>query len=518
MKASFFTCRSLLRAGRRGLAALLPLLFPALLAAQAGPPGTGWRLTFSDEFNGTSLDRSKWTDEYPWGGRTHNYDGYCAPENVLVQNGLLRLKAEDKPQGGKRYTTGMVQNYKAFSQAYGYFEGRFKVAPGQGMSGFWPAFWLAPSSTKWPPEIDIVEFFGHSGEPAANLHWPEPSQEDNHDKREIKLNTGIDYSQDFHVYAVEWDASKIVWYIDGKEMGRFTEHIPADPMGILINFGIGVDWLGYPAAAALPAYFECDWVRVYQRSTAAPVADGRYTLVPECAPASSLDVYGWATADESRVNIWNTGGNQANQQWDLARQSDGTYRLSSAMNAGKVLDVKSSGTANETPLQLYGWNGTDAQRFYLTAVGNGYFKLTPKCAPGKAVDVNNAAAADGTKVQLWEENGTKAQRWRLQRINTGARPATTAASLPTAVKAYPIPARDQLTVQYDVATADRVQLVLRNPLGQTVRRHTYPAAESRQQHTLDVRGLPAGLYFLDVHTGQANNSEPAQRLRVLIRP
>ena len=63
----------------------------------ADPPSnfSGWELVFEDNFDGTSLDTSKWNPTYNW-GNTHNHRAYCAPENVIVSDGTLKLKGEKK--------------------------------------------------------------------------------------------------------------------------------------------------------------------------------------------------------------------------------------------------------------------------------------------------------------------------------------------------------------------------------------------------------------------------------------
>lgn len=228
----------------------------------AGPPGHAeWELTFQDEFEGNSLDSSKWIPRYQWGS-THNYNAYCDPANVMVENGLLRLKVEDKPSHGKRYTSAVVTTYGKFSQKHGYFEGRFRVPSAK---GFWPAFWMLPYPQHWPPEIDIFEMIRDDPHVYMTFHW----QDEKHKSKGTKwTDEDFSYSSEFHTYAVEWDPGKIVWYIDGVERFRFTESkwIPDEPMYILINFGIDAKWPGSPdETTPFPSYYECDWIRVYQR-------------------------------------------------------------------------------------------------------------------------------------------------------------------------------------------------------------------------------------------------------------
>ena len=110
-----------------------------------------------------------------------------------------------------------------------------------------------------------------------------------------------------------------------------------------------------------------------------------------------------------------TLGTTANTSWATAASSappsypgsGGTGTRSGPITsgiAGKCVDVKGSGTANGTPVQIYTCNGTNAQKW--TVPGNG--TLT---AFGKCLDVSNSGTANGTKVQLYDCNGTGAQQW-----------------------------------------------------------------------------------------------------------
>ena len=126
-------------------------------ASFADPPSnfSGWELVFEDNFDGTSLDKTKWNPTYNW-GPTHNHRAYCAEENVIVSDGTLKLKGEKKVHpnaNGKKakfnnkeipvdYTSGAIDTKNHFEVKYGYIEGRFK-APWQ--KGTWPAFWTLPN-------------------------------------------------------------------------------------------------------------------------------------------------------------------------------------------------------------------------------------------------------------------------------------------------------------------------------------------------------------------------------------
>ncbi|MEV1145773.1 ThuA domain-containing protein [Micromonospora sp. NPDC049799] len=79
--------------------------------------------------------------------------------------------------------------------------------------------------------------------------------------------------------------------------------------------------------------------------------------------------------------------------------------------AGKCLDVRSSGTADGTQIQIYTCNGSGAQTWTVTP--NSTIKALNKC-----LDVSGGGSADGTKIQLWTCNGSGAQNWSAQADGT----------------------------------------------------------------------------------------------------
>ena len=137
------------------------------------PGGGTWVCTFADEFNGTSLDRTKWlpqVNQVTGSGVTRS----CwmdNPNNVAVGGGMLQLTVRRLAlpiwcYGSLSwYTSGSVSTYRKFSQQYGRFEARFKNAATT-KPGLQEAFWLwpddrVPSWTIWPAagEIDVVETY-----------------------------------------------------------------------------------------------------------------------------------------------------------------------------------------------------------------------------------------------------------------------------------------------------------------------------------------------------------------------
>jgi beta-glucanase (GH16 family) len=230
------------------------------------PPGTSspWQLVFADEFNGTSVDTTKWnTFYYPNIINTgHNELQAYTPSALSVQNGFLRIRADKQPLSGYNYTSGIIQSRDKFAQLYGYFEIRARVPKGRGL---WASFWMLPQSQNWPPEIDVVESLGHETNTTyMTHHWHDASTNTNPFTTNYVI--GPDYSLDYHTYAVQWAPSLVVWYVDGVESSRATQHISTEAMYMLMNLAVGGDWPGSPdVSTPFPSFYDIDYVHVYQR-------------------------------------------------------------------------------------------------------------------------------------------------------------------------------------------------------------------------------------------------------------
>ena len=92
--------------------------------------------------------------------------------------------------------------------------------------------------------------------------------------------------------------------------------------------------------------------------------------------------------------------------------ADGTYTIASALS-GKCVDIAAASTANSAQVQQYQCNGTGAQKFAITNMGQGWYRLI-NTNSGKAIDIASASTADGAKVQQYTDNGTSAQRFSIK--------------------------------------------------------------------------------------------------------
>ncbi len=197
------------------------LFLLALVGLQPVAALDAWRLVWQDEFDGSQLDADKWVHVGGGNGFGNQELEYYTDrlENVRVENGMLILKAIKETYTGpdgvrRRFTSGRIRTEGKFSQAYGRFEARIKIPYGQGL---WPKFWmLGDGSAPCPAcgEIDIMENSGRAPSSVhGTIHGPNHSGEAAIGGS-YALPAGGRFSDDFHVYAIEWVPGEIRWYVD----------------------------------------------------------------------------------------------------------------------------------------------------------------------------------------------------------------------------------------------------------------------------------------------------------------
>lgn len=250
--------------------ALPLLLIPLVLLAQK--PEAGWVPTFADEFNGTELDLLHWSPHDPWGHeRDRQLQGW-APESVSVSGGQLHLIAqrtsEERPVRydgkGREYVSGIATTFGTFAQTYGRFEIRCRVPAGKGLR---PGVALYPVPLAPLPRI---HWFDVSGNTPSTISFANYWGTEQTERSFGDAFPGPDLSKAFHTIALEWDANKIIWFLDGKEIFRSVDGIPRVPMFLVLELAVGggsgsLSTRFPDETTAFPASFDIDYVRVYKR-------------------------------------------------------------------------------------------------------------------------------------------------------------------------------------------------------------------------------------------------------------
>lgn len=241
-------------------------------------------LLWSDEFDGASLDANKWSYQTGngcpglcgWGNSEQEYYTNSA-NNVYVSNGVLVLKVIKESISSSSFSSGKILTKNHFSHTYGRFEARMRLPKG---TGLWPAFWMLPNTNSWPTtgEIDIMEYRGdQTNITQGTLHYGQSYPNNLNDGNSYTFPSGLDL--DFHVYAVEWTANDIKWYIDNTLFKTETKNpnslTPASnstvwpwttDFHVILNLAVGGWFTGNPSTANVQLTkptFEIDYVRVY---------------------------------------------------------------------------------------------------------------------------------------------------------------------------------------------------------------------------------------------------------------
>lgn len=338
---------------------------------------SGWILnsSVSDEFNGSKLDRFKWYIQgeneqfYLWKGRAPSQ---FAPHNVLLENGFLKLRTQWQPdyafvgkppqrQEIKAYeniTTAAIISHNTF--LYGYMEVRVKI-PDAAMTG---AFW----GTGYQQELDVFELIGRvkkgnrkpektfvtsihdwrPGHPKKNKVWKHPHA------------TPGRTAENFYTYGVEWKPDGLNMYFEGELVHQASQEEMGDAWVLNNPLELWFDsevfpWHGIPEAKELPADFEIDYVRVWQKPDSnllqpaffgfegpympqivkKPELRGKYAKQWWIDPKSSSQLkisqasdYVFSTGRHSlQLNVVNTPDNKLNKKEIVAFSPDGSVTL-----------------------------------------------------------------------------------------------------------------------------------------------------------------------------------------------
>ena len=349
-----------------GRAAAVWLMSGAACHADRDWNRPGWDLVFADEFNGptAAVDTTKWNvDDGP--NAANNELQWYSRDNVFVENGNLVLKSEPRWINGYQFASGKVTTAGKFSPHYGRFEIRAKLPTGQGI---WPAHWLLPYG-HWPPEIDITELIGSQPRNLVASHHRGPLPPGcvypwncgmTHN---ATINRGVDWTADWHTFALEWDWWGIRWFVDGAETFASYYPPPDEPMFLILNTAVGGNWPGWPDGSTWwPQWHLIDHVRVYQRHYGATLLNGGFEQVEDGAfPNWNSDEDGNFAPDGTPANAHS--GSRALQMWGRFNGAPNSSWLTQNLPAAEGQMWQASVWASNRPGDLLA--GSNSARFKL---------------------------------------------------------------------------------------------------------------------------------------------------------
>lgn len=251
------------------------------------PDRTAWTCSFVDNFDGRSLDTTKWITQQTavTGFRSGQTCFTAGSKNLRVFRGELEIVARAEngqflcksPSGdfSTKYTGGMIGTRGRFSQAYGRFEVRAKL-PAVSTPGVHGGFWMFPLNLKYGPwpasgEIDIAEWW--SSDPTLVL----PSL--HYNGRDYLVDSGwscrVSDPSSYHTYTMDWQPAGLSFFIDGALCftGTPTPDSPLvapqpfdHPFSMILNMGVGTasGTNAVSSTTTLPATYTVDYAKAWR--------------------------------------------------------------------------------------------------------------------------------------------------------------------------------------------------------------------------------------------------------------
>lgn len=256
---------------------------PVVVSPTPNPPANqSYQLVWQDEFDGTAIDTTKWSFQIGngeaygipgWGNNELQY--YTGrPENARVDSGMLIIEARREDLEGFKFTSSRMRSLNKGDWRHGRIEIRAKLPEGQGI---WSAIWMLPTDNVyggWPQsgEIDIMEALGHEPDKVhSTVHYGPAWPNNRNYSRAYTLQEGT-FSEDFHLFSLEWTQNKMVFMVDGETISTVVPGtIPYavypfnERFHLLLNIAVGGNWPGNPdQTTVFPQRMYIDYVKVYQ--------------------------------------------------------------------------------------------------------------------------------------------------------------------------------------------------------------------------------------------------------------
>ncbi len=232
----------------------------------------GWRLVWTEDFDGPAIDTTVWTRvpnmQPDWSNMMS-----LREDLAYIEDGALVLlgKVGDPNQGDTtRYVTAGVWSLgrKSFSMAKVEIRAKFSSA-----RGFWPALWLMPDVPLPKPEyaeIDLMEHLNFDSDVYQTVH--SRFTLDGNDGPDKHATAPVD-RDGWNIYACEIHRDSICLFTNGVKSLTYphvegAEHQfpwPDYPFYLILSNQIEGKWVGPVEDADLPSELRVDWVKVYER-------------------------------------------------------------------------------------------------------------------------------------------------------------------------------------------------------------------------------------------------------------
>jgi beta-glucanase (GH16 family) len=242
---------------------LLASAAPAALAETILPDpteGYHWEMIWEDEFEGTALDGTKWSNFHYGDGRRR--DGWWTADAVSLDgDGHLVMSCYEEDG---EYYSGAIRTKDKFEHSFGFYTASIQL---QEQQGHWSAFWVfdhcvgnVDGSGQDGTEIDIMEKASLDDSVHHALHWDGYGDEHQSVGTDVMVPGVMD---GFHEFSLWWKPDEYVFYVDGEETWRTSAGGVSQVEEYLkLTDEVGT-WAGDIGLATLPDTWYVDYVRVY---------------------------------------------------------------------------------------------------------------------------------------------------------------------------------------------------------------------------------------------------------------
>lgn len=259
----------------------------------------GYTLDFQEEFDGTTLDTSKWLPYYlpHWTSDREN-----AKARYTVSNGVLTERLDpDTPSWNPKYDgtvkISSIQTYNkdwwhrfnpampndhhepdfnGYTTQYGYFETRARLSDvgGGGHQALWLVGTRDTSSASANSEIDFIEtFFSEPDTWRIAAHgWGDPEFLGSWVLSQDPVPSG-EPTKEYHVYGMEWTPTELKFYYDN-QLYKTINDAPNMPMGMIL--GIYTDAGSGRHNDVWPKTWNVDYLRVWKKNGGYPTSYERF--------------------------------------------------------------------------------------------------------------------------------------------------------------------------------------------------------------------------------------------------
>ncbi len=274
---------------------LFTFLLAGILTSAQVPPGD-WSLIWQDEFNGTTVDATKWASRGEGYRTTRNHDGHTIywryeDDNVSQTDGKLVLTNTRVTTNTDTVLAAAVTSVNLFERKYGYYEASIKTAPTA--DGCHTAFWLQSKTMgnvgnggSDGAEIDILESAYITDKYNIALHWDGYGADHRSWAQSAPASV---HDGNYHTYGLEWGPGYYKFYFDGVLKSTYSGEGVSDALEYII-LSTGASWGdGNAHTGTFPNAAYVDYVRVYE---GVGISDNNTDTIPAIRPLDDSYVYG----------------------------------------------------------------------------------------------------------------------------------------------------------------------------------------------------------------------------------